>query len=86
MMRISIIRFSQATRRNDRRQARQVYLAMSAIAEGDGKGRCPALADMQCSTYDKRLLKCRTVPLHYSRAPSRLVAYLERFTGSVGCN
>lgn len=71
-------------RLNDRRRERQVYLDISAIVDDDGQGRCPALAGTQCSIYDKRPLTCRTVPLHYSRSPSTLLAYFDRFAGTPG--
>ena len=73
-----------AIRRIDRQRDRQLFLDISAIVEDDGQGRCPALADGLCSIYDARPLACRTVPLHYSRAPSTLQTYLDRFVATPG--
>ena len=73
-----------ATRRIDRQRDRQVFLDISVIVEDDGQGRCPALADGLCTIYDARPLSCRTVPLHYSRAPSTLQTHLDRFTRTPG--
>ena len=69
---------------SDRHRGRRRYLDISAIAGDDGQGRCPALAGTQCSIYDQRPLTCRTVPLHYSRPPSMLLAYINRFAGTAG--
>ena len=72
-----------ASRRQvERRRDRQVFLTISAIVNDDGRGRCPALAGNLCSIYDARPLTCRTVPMHYSRPPSALRAYLDRFTAT----
>lgn len=73
-----------ATRRIDRKRDRQVFLDISAIVADDGQDRCPALADGLCGIYEARPLSCRTVPLHYSRAPSTLQAYLDRFATTSG--
>ena len=73
-----------ATRRIDNKQGRQVFLEISAIVDDDGQGRCPALAGNLCAIYDTRPLSCRTVPLHYSRAPSTLQTYLDRFAATPG--
>lgn len=71
-----------AIRRIDKRRDRQVFLDISAVVEDDGQGRCPALTDGLCGIYDARPLSCRTVPLHYSRAPSTLQTYLDRFAAT----
>jgi Fe-S-cluster containining protein len=71
-------------RRVDKKRDRQLFLEISAIADDDGQGRCPALADNLCGIYETRPLTCRTVPMHYSRAPSTLGAYLDRFTATPG--
>lgn len=71
-------------RRSDRRRDREVYLTISAIVDGQGNGPCPALRDGRCGIYEARPLTCRTVPLHYSRPPSTLQAYLDRFTATPG--
>jgi hypothetical protein len=71
-----------ASRRIDKSRDRQVFLDISAIAGDDGQGRCPALRDNLCGIYETRPLTCRTVPLHYSRAPSTLGDYLGRFTAT----
>jgi len=68
----------------DKRRDRHVFLEISAIVEDDGMGRCPALIDGLCSIYETRPLSCRTVPLHYSRAPSTLQAYLDGFVATAG--
>ena len=73
-----------AARRIDKTRDRQVFLDISAIVDDAGEGRCTALIDGLCSIYDARPLSCRTVPLHYSRAPSTLQAYLDRFSGTPG--
>jgi Fe-S-cluster containining protein len=73
-----------ASRRIDKRRDRQVFLDISAIVDEDGQAGCPALVDGLCSIYDARPLSCRTVPLHYSRAPSTLQNYLDRFTATPG--
>lgn len=72
-----------ATRRIDKQRDRQVFLDISAIVQDEGP-HCPALADGRCTIYEARPLSCRTVPLHYSRAPSTLQAYLDRFTATPG--
>jgi Fe-S-cluster containining protein len=71
-------------RRMDKARDRQVFLEISAIADDGGAGRCPALSGDLCGIYARRPLTCRTVPLHYSRAPSTLQAYLDQFTGTPG--
>ena len=71
-------------RRVDKRRDRQILLEISAIVHDGGAGRCPALHDNLCSVYDRRPLSCRTVPIHYSRAPSMLQAYLDQFTATPG--
>jgi len=75
-------------RRSERRGDRQIFLTISAIADDDGRGRCPALDGNRCSIYDVRPLTCRTVPMHYSRPPSVLRDYLDRFasTPEYGCD
>jgi len=71
-----------ASRRIDKSRDRQIFLDISAIADDEGQGRCPALADALCTIYEARPQTCRTVPLHYSRAPSTLENYLDRFTAT----
>jgi Fe-S-cluster containining protein len=75
-------------RRVDRQNGREIYLEISAIVEEYGNASCPALADGRCGIYDHRPLTCRTVPLHYSRQPSALKSYIDRFTKTPGyeCN
>jgi Fe-S-cluster containining protein len=77
-----------ARRQVDKPRDRQVFLDISAIVNDDGQGQCPALADGVCSIYDVRPLTCRTVPMHYSRPPSTLQSYLDRFTSApdYGCD
>ena len=57
---------------------------ISAIVDDYGEGRCPALSDGLCAVHERRPLTCRTVPLHYSRQPSVLKNYLDRFTATPG--
>jgi Fe-S-cluster containining protein len=71
-----------ASRRIDKRRDRQVFFDISAIVDDDGAGRCPALTGSLCGIYETRPLTCRTVPLHYSRAPSTLQTYLDQFTAT----
>ena len=71
-------------RRLDRQRDRQVFLEISAIVDDGGKGRCPALVNGLCGIYDARPLTCRTVPMHYSRAPSTLQSYLDQFVATPG--
>ena len=71
-------------RRVDKGRDRQVLLEISAIVHDGGAGHCPALKDHLCSIYDRRPLSCQTVPMHYSRAPSLLQAYLDQFTATPG--
>jgi len=71
-------------RRSERRCDRQIFLTISAAVEDDGRGHCPALAENLCSIYDARPLTCRTVPMHYSRPPSVLRDYLDRFASTPG--
>jgi Fe-S-cluster containining protein len=71
-------------RQNDKARGRQLLLTISAIAQDEGQGRCPALRDGLCGIYETRPLTCRTVPLHYSRTPSTLRAYLDGFTATPG--
>jgi len=71
-----------ASRRIDKSRDRQIFLDISAIADDEGEGRCPALADGLCTIYNTRPQTCRTVPLHYSRAPSTLENYLDQFTAT----
>jgi len=73
-----------AARRVDRSRDRQIFFEISAIVDDDGQGRCPALADGLCTIYEVRPLTCRTVPLHYSRAPSTLERALDQFTATSG--
>lgn len=73
-----------AKRHIDHATDRHAFLTVSAIAENDGGGRCPAMSGNRCGIYERRPLTCRTVPLHYSRAPSTLTAYLDRFTQTPG--
>jgi hypothetical protein len=71
-------------RQADRRRDRQTFLTISAMVDDDGRASCPALRDDRCGIYDSRPATCRTVPLHYSRPPSTLAAYLDRFAGTSG--
>jgi len=71
-------------RRVDKARDRQTFLEISAIVDDGGAGRCPALQANLCGIYDRRPLGCRTVPIHYSRAPSTLQAYLDQFTATPG--
>jgi Fe-S-cluster containining protein len=71
-------------RRPDNMRGRQVFLTISAVVDDDGRGHCPALVGNYCGIYDARPLTCRTVPMHYSRPPSALRDYLDRFTGTPG--
>ena len=73
-----------ATRSVDKSRDRQMFLEISAIADDDGEGRCPALAGDLCSIHDIRPQTCRTVPLHYSRAPSTLEQCLDQFVATPG--
>lgn len=73
-----------ASRRSQRRNDREVYLEISAIVDDYGNGQCPALTRGSCGIYDRRPLTCRTVPLHYSRQPSALRDYIDRFTATPG--
>ena len=77
-----------ASRRIDKSRDRQIFLDISAIVDDEGQGRCPALADGLCTIYEARPQTCRTVPLHYSRAPSTLENYLDQFTATpdYGCD
>ena len=71
-----------ASRRVDKTRGRQIFLDISAIADDEGQECCPALADNRCTIYQVRPQTCRTVPLHYSRAPSTLENYLDQFTAT----
>ena len=71
-------------RRVDKMRDRQVFLEISAIVHDGGAGHCPALEANLCGIYDRRPLSCRTVPIHYSRAPSTLRTYLDQFTATPG--
>lgn len=71
-------------RRSERRKDRQIFLTISAIVDEDGRGRCPALEGDRCGIYDARPLTCRTVPMHYSRPPSVLASYIDRFAATPG--
>jgi len=71
-------------RQADRRRDRQIFLTISATVDDGGRASCPALHDDRCGIYDSRPLTCRTVPLHYSRPPSTLARYLDRFAGTEG--
>jgi len=71
-------------RRSERRSDRQIFLTISAVVEDDGRGHCPALVGNLCGIYDMRPLTCRTVPMHYSRPPSVLRDYLDRFASTPG--
>lgn len=73
-----------ARRHVDRSTERQMFLTLSAIVDDNGAGRCPALSGSRCGVYERRPLTCRTVPLHYSRAPSTLGAYLDQFVATPG--
>lgn len=73
-----------ADRQVDRERDRQLFVTISAIVEDQGKGRCPALQENSCGVYERRPLTCRTVPLHYSRPPSSLAAYLDGFVSTPG--
>ena len=68
----------------DKAHERHRYLVISAMTHDFGLGRCPQLGERQCRIYARRPLTCRTVPLHYSRAPSGLGAYLDAFTRTPG--
>lgn len=78
------LKFFAARRHVDRTTERQVFLTLSAIVDDDGAGRCPALSGNRCGIYERRPLTCRTVPLHYSRPPSTLGVYLDRFVATPG--
>lgn len=71
-------------RQNDKACGRQALLTISAIVQDEGQGACPALREGLCGIYETRPLTCRTVPLHYSRAPSTLRAYLDGFAATPG--
>jgi len=71
-----------ASRSIDKRRDRQLFLEISAIVDDDGEGRCPALAGNLCSIHETRPQTCRTVPLHYSRAPSTLERGLDQFVAA----
>lgn len=73
-----------AVRQVDRGRDRQIFLSLSAIVEDEQDGKCPALVNQGCAIYDRRPMTCRTVPLHYSRAPSTLTAYLDGFVATPG--
>jgi Fe-S-cluster containining protein len=69
-----------ATRRiADKPRQCQFYLQISAVVDRRDHGGCPALRAKLCGIYERRPLTCRTVPLHYSRAPSTLRDYLDTF-------
>lgn len=72
----------------DRARGRSLHLTISALTVDREKGRCPALSDNLCGIYETRPLTCRTVPMHYSRPPSVLASYLDRFASKPGyaCN
>ena len=71
-------------RRSERRNQREVYLTISAAVDDYRTGTCPALNDGRCSIYDRQPITCRTAPLHYSRQPSTLQSYLDRFVATRG--
>lgn len=71
-------------RRSERQRDREVYLTISAIVDDYGDGKCPAAAGSLCGIYEQRPLTCRTVPLHYSRPPSVLQSYIDKFTATPG--
>jgi Fe-S-cluster containining protein len=71
-------------KQSERARGRQLFLTISAMVQDDGQGHCPALQDGLCGIYAARPLTCRTVPMHYSRAPSTLRAYLDGFTATPG--
>ena len=73
-----------ATRSVDKSRDRQLFLEISVIVEDDGAGRCPALEGDLCSIHETRPQTCRTVPLHYSRAPSTLERSLDQFAATPG--
>ncbi|WBO24132.1 YkgJ family cysteine cluster protein [Sphingomonas abietis] len=68
----------------DNPRERHRYLTISAMAQDFGRKRCPHLVDDLCAIHAIRPLTCRTVPLHYSRPPSTLAAYLDGFVGTPG--
>lgn len=71
----------------DAQNQRSLHLTISALPVHGGQG-CPALDGGRCGIYARRPAGCRTVPLHYSRAPSTLAAYLDAFvrTPAYACN
>jgi len=71
-------------RRIDKSRDRQIFLDISAIVDDDGQGHCPALVGDLCGIYESRPVTCRTVPCHYSRAPSTLRNSLDQFTSTSG--
>jgi len=71
-------------KRADKLRDRQLFLDISAIVDDDGEGRCPALIGNLCGIYETRPITCRTVPMHYSRAPSTLQNGLDQFTSTSG--
>ena len=71
-------------RESERRREREIFISISAIVDDYGGGTCPSLKDARCGIYERRPLTCRTVPLHYSRPPSALLAYLDQFTSTPG--
>lgn len=75
-------------RRSERHNGREVYLTISAAVDDYGDSGCPALRQGLCSIYERRPLTCRTVPAHYSRQPSVLQSYIDKFIATPGyeCN
>ncbi|HWE45712.1 MAG TPA: YkgJ family cysteine cluster protein [Caulobacteraceae bacterium] len=71
-----------ARERIDKSKGRSLHLTITALTIDREQGRCPALADRQCSIYPSRPYSCRTVPMHYSRPASVLGGYLESFVGT----
>ena len=71
-------------RRVDKVRDRHIFLEISAIVDYDGQRRCPALRNKLCSIYEHRPLGCRTLPAHYSRAPSALRDGIDQFATTPG--
>jgi len=65
-------------------ETRSTYLEISSIPIHLDGGKCPALKESLCSIHSERPLTCRSVPFHYSRAPSTLPKYLEKFASTPG--
>lgn len=70
--------------KTDKARGRSLHLTISALTIDREKGRCPALSDNLCGVYAARPLTCRTVPMHYSRPPSVLGNYIDKFAAKPG--